>query len=184
MANRASRKLALPVKLALLAVGMFAFGYLLAPLYSVVCRVAGLNQLQAADEIAKDTRPDTGRTLRMQFDSNLRDGLPWVFRPMQTTLAVHPGEQVRAAYEARKNSDRPIIGQAIDSYAPQGAAAYVRKLQCFCFSAQRLGPHEVKNMPVLFMIDPGVPQEVSTVTLSYTFFELAGAAVSPAKWGT
>jgi cytochrome c oxidase assembly protein subunit 11 len=164
---------------------MFGFGYLLSPLYATFCRVTGLNRLEAPDAaVASAVQRDASRTVLMQFDSNLRDGLPWAFRPMQTTLAVHPGELVRVAYEARNNSDRTIIGQAIASYAPEGAAAYVRKLQCFCFSAQKLGPHEVKNMPVLFMIDPSLPQAVSTVTLSYTFFDLAGAAVSPAKWGT
>jgi|ERR1700722_607712 len=163
---------------------MFGFGYLLSPIYATFCRATGLNQLGRADVVDTAIRPDASRTILMQFDGNLRDGLPWVFRPMQGTLVVHPGELVRVAYEARNTSDRTMFGQAIASYAPAGAAAYVRKLQCFCFSAQKLAPHEVKSMPVLFMIDPSLPQEVSTVTLSYTFFDLAGIAVSPARRGT
>jgi cytochrome c oxidase assembly protein subunit 11 len=103
---------------------------------------------------------------------------------MQATEAVHPGQLVRVDYEVRNNSDRTIIGQAIASYAPEGAGAYVSKLQCFCFSTQTLAPHEVRQMPVLFMIDRSLPKEVSTLTLSYTFFDVGGAPVSPARRGT
>jgi cytochrome c oxidase assembly protein subunit 11 len=166
--------------LVLVTVSMFGFGYLLAPLYAVICRVAGLNRLEA-DSVAADIRPDLSRTILMQFDSNLRDDLPWVFRPLQLTAQVHPGELMRISYEARNDSDRTIIGQAIVSYAPEGAAAYVRKLQCFCFSTQRLAPHEVRQMPVLFMIDPKLPRDVRALTLSYTFFNVAGATLGDQK---
>jgi cytochrome c oxidase assembly protein subunit 11 len=178
MAIGPSRKRALPVKLAILAVAMFVFGFLLAPLYSVVCRLTGLNQLQSADSVAAGTRTDVKRTVSMQFDANLRDGLPWVFRPMQPVMQVHPGQLVRASYEASNTSDRAIVGQAVASFAPAGAAAYVRKLECFCFSSQTLAPHEVKNLPVVFMIDPALPRDVPTVTLSYTFFEVPGAGTA------
>jgi cytochrome c oxidase assembly protein subunit 11 len=129
MATGPSRKRALSVRLAVLAVAMFGFGYLLVPLYSVLCRVTGLNQLQSADTVAAGTRPDATRTVSMQFDANLRDGLPWVFRPMQSVMQVHPGQWVRVSYEASNTSDRAIVGQAIASFAPADAAAYVRKLQ-------------------------------------------------------
>ena len=180
MATGPSRKRALPVRLAVLAVAMFGFGYLLVPLYSVLCRVTGLNQLQSADSVAAGTRPDVTRTVSMQFDANLRDGLPWVFRPMQSVMQVHPGQLVRVSYEASNTSDRAIVGQAIASFAPADAAAYVRKLECFCFSTQTLAPHEVKNLPVVFVIDGALPRDVPTVTLSYTFFEVPGAG-TPAK---
>ena len=178
MAKSASRKLSLPVRLAIVAVAMFAFGFLLAPLYSVVCRLTGLNQLQAADEVAKDTRPDTKRAVAMQFDSNLRDGLPWEFHPMQRELQVHPGQLVRVSYQASNTSDRTIVGQAVPSFAPDDASAFVRKLECFCFTTQTLGPHEVKELPVIFMVDPSLPADIRTVTLSYTFFEVPGGAPS------
>ena len=155
---------------------MFAFGFALVPLYSVLCRLTGLNQLQAADSVANGTRPDMNRTVLMQFDSNLRDGLPWVFRPMQSVMQVHPGQLVRLSYEISNTSDKTIIGQAIPSFAPADAAAYVRKLECFCFSTNTLAPNEVKELPVMFMIDPALPSDVSTVTLSYTFFEVPGAS--------
>jgi len=162
---------------------MFGFGYLLVPLYKTFCRVTGFNQLGGADAVAAASRPNMSRTVTMQFDSNLRDGLPWVFRPLQASMAVHPGQLVRVTYEVRNNSDRAIVGQAIASYAPEGAAAYVRKLQCFCFSTQRLAPHEVREMPVLFVIDPSFPLEVSTLTLSYTFFEVSGGSAAAVRQG-
>jgi cytochrome c oxidase assembly protein subunit 11 len=154
---------------------MFGFGFFLSPLYSTLCRLAGVNQLEAAGGVAAGTRPDTRRTVMMQFDSNLRDGLPWVFRPLQANAQVHPGQLMRISYEVTNNSDRAITGQAIASYAPELAAAYVHKIQCFCFSAQRLAPHEVRQMPVVFVIDQTLPGDVPTVTLSYTFFEIPGA---------
>jgi cytochrome c oxidase assembly protein subunit 11 len=153
---------------------MFGFGFALVPLYSLLCRVTGLNQLQAADSVAHGTRPDIKRTVLMQFDSNLRDGLPWVFRPEQPVIEVHPGQLVLVSYEISNNSGRRIVGQAIPSFAPADAAAYVRKLECFCFSTNTLEPNEAKKLPVMFIIDPALPSDVSTVTLSYTFFEVPG----------
>jgi cytochrome c oxidase assembly protein subunit 11 len=175
MVTSPSRTRALPVRLAILAVAMFGFGFALVPLYSVLCRLTGLNQLQAADSVASGTRPEMNRTVSMQFDSNLRDGLPWVFRPMEPVMQVHPGQLVRVSYEIRNTSDRTIIGQAIPSFAPAAAAAHVRKLECFCFSTNTLAPNEVKELPVVFIIDRALPSDVSIVTLSYTFFEVPGA---------
>ena len=173
-ASRCNRKLLR--RLTLIAVGMFGFGYLLSPLYATLCRVTGINRLRAGDSVAADVRPQISRTILMQFDSNLDEALPWVFRPTQAAARVHPGQLVRISYEARNESDRTIVGQAIASYAPEGAAVYVQKLQCFCFSTQTLGPHEVRQMPVVFMIDPKIPNGVPTVTLSYTFFAIGDAA--------
>jgi cytochrome c oxidase assembly protein subunit 11 len=166
-------------RLVLVALGMFGFGYLLVPLYTTICRVAGLSQVRTVDPVGSEIGPQLSRTVLMQFDSNLHEGLPWVFRPIQPAARVHPGELVRVAFEARNESDRTIIGQAIASYAPEGAAAYVRKLQCFCFSLQTLAPHEVRRMPVLFIIDPKLPNDVPALTLSYTFFEVAAVRERP-----
>ena len=122
--------------------------------------------------------------LFMQYDSNLRDGLPWNFRAMQATAPVHPGQLVQVSYEVRNNSDHAISGQAIASYAPAGAAAYVRKLECFCFSIQTIAAHEVRQMPVIFLIDSSLPSDVATVTLSYTFFEVPGRQMTAKESGT
>src|SRR5580692_9975822 len=169
-----TRRRRLFIGLLVLAVAMFGFSYLLPPLYSSICRITGFNQLQPADVVPASTRTDANRTVLMQFDSNLRDGLPWKFRPTQATKEVHPGQLVSVSYDVSNDSDRAISGQAIPSYAPTGAAAYVRKLECFCFSIQTLAPREVRRMPVVFLIDTELPSDVRTVTLSYTFFEVPG----------
>ena len=170
----ATRRRKLLLKLVAVSVAMFGFGYLMPPLYSKVCQLTGFNQLQTADTAASTTQQDPNRSVLMQFDSNLRDGLPWKFRATEGTKQVHPGQLVTVSYDVVNNSGRAVSGQAIASYAPAGAVAYVRKLECFCFSIQTLGPHEVRRMPVIFVIDPSLPSDVPTVTLSYTFFEVPG----------
>lgn len=172
--TQAIRHRRLFIRLVVLAAAMFGFGYLLPPLYSTICRITGFNRLENADVVSADTRADARRTVVMQFDSNLRDDLPWKFRPSQTTAEIHPGQLVRVSYDVSNDSDRAVSGQAVASYAPAGAASYVRKLECFCFSIQTLAPHEVRRMPVVFLIDPSLPSDVGTVTLSYTFFEVPG----------
>jgi cytochrome c oxidase assembly protein subunit 11 len=170
-----SHNQALLAKLAVVAVTMFGFGYLLVPFYYKLCEVAGLNQLQAADSVPRNTQVDVGRAITLQFDANLRDGLPWVFRPLQTIAQVHPGQFVQVMYEVRNESDQAVLAQAVPSYAPQAAALYFRKLECFCFTQQLLRPRETRQMPVVFLIDPTIPGDMPTVTLSYTFFEIEGA---------
>jgi cytochrome c oxidase assembly protein subunit 11 len=173
--DRSSHNRVLLAKLAVVTAVMFGFGYLLVPFYYKLCEVAGLNQLQAADSVPRNTQVDEGRAITLQFDANLRDGLPWVFRPLQTTAQVHPGQFVQVLYEVRNDSDQPVLAQAVPSYAPQAAALYFRKLECFCFTQQSLRPHETRQMPVVFLIDPAIPGDMPTVTLSYTFFEIEGA---------
>jgi cytochrome c oxidase assembly protein subunit 11 len=165
------------------AAAMFGFGYVLPPLYAKVCQLTGVNRLQTADSVS-GTQPDADRTVLMQFDSNLRDGLPWNFRATQATVPVHVGQLVQVSYEVSNNSDHAISGQAIASYAPAGAAAYVRKLECFCFSIQTFAAHEVRQMPVIFLIDSSLPRDVPTVTLSYTFFKVPGRQAPAKESGT
>jgi cytochrome c oxidase assembly protein subunit 11 len=150
----------LVLRLAALAAVMCGFGY---------C-VTGLKGPQTAEAVSANTRADAHRTVLIQFNSNLRGGLPWKFHAART-VEVHPGELVRVSYDARNDSDRSISGRAVATYTPAVAAAYMRKLECFCTSIQTLAPHEVKRMPVVFMIDPSLPSDVPVVTLSYTFSE-------------
>ena len=166
------------------AAAIFGFGYMLPPLYAKVCQLTGFNRLQNADSVSASTQPDADRTVLMQFDSNLRDNLPWKFRATQATVPVHPGQLVQVTYEVSNNSDHAISGQAIASYAPAGAAAYVRKLECFCFSIQTFAAHEVRQMPVIFLIASSLPRDVPTVTLSYTFFEVPGRQTIAKESGT
>ena len=163
------------VKLLVVAVAMFGFGYALAPFYRAICDALGLNSVVKADTVA-NTQVDTGRLLTVEFDANLRSNLPWTFAPLEKSVRVHPGALTQVMFEVRNHSDRPVTGQAIPSFGPQLAARYFKKLDCFCFTQQTLAPGEVKRMPVAFVIERELPQDVNTVTLSYTFFEVEGKA--------
>jgi cytochrome c oxidase assembly protein subunit 11 len=163
-------------KLLAVTVGMFGFGYALVPLYNKICEVTGINEVERANAPPANTQVDSDRLVALEFDANVRSDLPWKFRPLQVSLNVHPGQLVQIFYEVRNASDRPITGQAIPSYGPQIAGQYFRKLDCFCFAKQTFAPGEVRRMPVVFVIEPGLPKDVTTVTLSYTFFNVEGAA--------
>ncbi|MDQ3185588.1 MAG: cytochrome c oxidase assembly protein [Pseudomonadota bacterium] len=158
-------------KLLIFTVVMFGFGFALVPFYEKICEVTGINNLLQADTLTENTRVDTSRLITVELDANTR-GLPWQFKPMQSSVRVHPGELVEVMYEVRNNSNREISGQAIPSYSPQLLAKHLKKLECFCFSKQVLKPNEVRQMPVQFMIEPGLSTDFNTVTISYTFFEL------------
>ena len=161
-------------KLGVIVVAMFGFGYALVPFYEKICAVTGLNNIARADEV-RNTQVVSDRSVRVEFDANVRK-LPWTFRPQETVVEVHPGEVRQVMYEVVNTSDRIVTGQAIPSYGPQNAAAYFRKLECFCFAQQTLLPGERRQMPVAFVIDAGLPADVATITLSYTFFEVEGGA--------
>jgi cytochrome c oxidase assembly protein subunit 11 len=163
---------ALLAKLAVVAVAMFGFGFALVPFYEKICEVTGIRDIARRDEV-QNTQVDYGRTVRMEFDANVRR-MPWRFRPLETTVDVHPGEVRQVVYEVVNTTDRVVTGQAIPSYGPAHAGQYFRKLECFCFAQQTLQPGERRQMPVVFVIDGGLPKDVPAVTLSYTFFEVEG----------
>ncbi|MEK6685005.1 MAG: cytochrome c oxidase assembly protein [Pseudomonadota bacterium] len=166
-------------KLLIFTLVMFVFGYALVPFYEKFCEVTGINNLLQPDVRTKETRVDEGRWITVEFDANTR-GLPWQFRPLQTSARIHPGEPVNVMYEIVNNSDREINGQAIPSYSPRFLDKYLKKFECFCFTKQVLEPNETRQMPVQFVIEPSLPADIHTVTISYTFFELPDGA-SPAK---
>jgi len=183
MSVSAAENRRLLVKLALFSTLMFGFGYALVPFYSVFCAVTGINQVGLTD-LPGNTQVDTSRTVNVEFDANVHD-MPWQFRPMQPQRAVHPGELTQVMYEVVNTRNVPVTGQAIPSYGPQRVAEYFKKLECFCFDKQTLAAGERRQMPVVFVIDPKVPKDIGTVTLSYTFFEVEGnhAAARPARQG-
>jgi cytochrome c oxidase assembly protein subunit 11 len=164
---------ALLKRLCVVAVAMFGFGFLLVPFYEKICQVTGLRNIAQPDVVA-NTQVDATRSVRIEFDSNLRN-LPWTFKPLETMVDVHPGEVRQVVYEVVNTTGRPITGQAVPSYGPQYAGQYFKKLDCFCFAKQTLQPGEVRKMPVVFVVDPKAPAELATITLSYTFFEVEGA---------
>jgi cytochrome c oxidase assembly protein subunit 11 len=160
-------------KLGVIAVLMFGFGYALIPVYRKICEVTGVNVLTSKDEkvqAVSNTQIDKSREVTVEFDANAQG--PWRFRPTVASMKVHPGEMSQVLYEVVNTQPRTMEAQAIPSYAPQQAAQYFKKVECFCFHQQKLGPNEAKQMPVVFYIDSGLPKDVKTITLSYTFFEV------------
>ncbi|KAF0166699.1 MAG: cytochrome c oxidase assembly protein subunit 11 [Rhodocyclaceae bacterium] len=148
-------------------------------LYKAFCEWTGLYDIDRAEQIAASSIPS--RPVTLEFDANSHDnGLR--FRPEITSLAARTGEIVHVTYRVENTRDTTVIGQAVPSYGPQHAGGYVKKLDCFCFKQQTFAPHEVREMPVVFVLDKQLPDDVNTVTLSYTFFEVpAGSVTSPAK---
>jgi cytochrome c oxidase assembly protein subunit 11 len=164
-------------KLVVVAVVMFAFGYALVPIYRQVCEVLGLNVITQKDgTVARpaNTQVDLTRSIVVELDGNAQG--PWRFRPTQNSVTVHPGELTTVVYEVVNTQARTVAAQAIPSYAPQSAMPYFKKVECFCFKQQTLKPNEARQMPVVFFVDAGLPKEVKNITLSYTFFEIGGAA--------
>ncbi|RZJ09429.1 MAG: cytochrome c oxidase assembly protein [Rubrivivax sp.] len=169
------------VKLAVIVALMFGFGYALVPLYRAICEALGINVLSLAERqtalsnkgIANGNgQVDYSREITVEFDANARG--PWDFKPAVRHMTVHPGELTQVMYEFRNKQDRTMAAQAIPSYAPMQASAHFNKLECFCFNEYTLQPGESKQWPVVFVIDPKLPKDVKTITLSYTFFEVAG----------
>jgi cytochrome c oxidase assembly protein subunit 11 len=169
-ANRRTMK-----KLIVIACGMFGFGFALVPFYEKICEVTGLRSILKADDVPANTQIDTSRWVTIELDSNVH-GLAWAFRPMKRSVQIHPGALTTVAFEVRNTRERPVTGQAVPSFGPQFAGRYFKKMECFCFRSQTLAPGEVREMPVVFVIDPELPAEVNTITLSYTFFEVDGRA--------
>jgi cytochrome c oxidase assembly protein subunit 11 len=160
-------------RLLVIAVAMFGFGFLLVPFYEQICEVTGLRNIAQPDEV-RNTQVVDSRSIRIELDSNVRN-MPWTFRPLTPVVEVHPGAVTQVVYEVTNTTGRPVTGQAIPSYGPQLAARYFQKLECFCFAKQTLQPGEVRKMPVIFVVDPKAPEDLTTITLSYTFFEVEGS---------
>jgi cytochrome c oxidase assembly protein subunit 11 len=158
-------------KMVFVALAAFGFTFALVPLYRIACeKVFGVRLEQGPTQIAA-TAAKSARLVTVQFDGGVNSKLPWQFEPKQLTLQVRPGEQYEAMYFARNTSDRAIVGSAVPSVAPARASGYFNKTECFCFTAQTLAAGEGRDMPVRFIVDPDLPADVGTITLSYTFFK-------------
>ena len=160
-------------KLITVALLMFAFGFAMVPFYKKLCEVTGLNNILAADDPV-NSQLDLSRSLTMEFDTNVRSNLPWTFKSVERSVKFHPGELVHVEFEVRNDSNRTLTAQAIPSWGPQVVGKHFRKLDCFCFTQQTLQPGEVRRMPVVFVVETSIPDDVSYVTMSYTFFQVEG----------
>jgi len=162
----------LSTRLAIIALAMFGFGFALVPFYNQICAALGVNSIVEKSE-PLNSQIDSTRTITIELDSNTHD-LPWRFRPLVNHVTVHPGELTTVEYEVVNVRGAPVTGQAVPSYGPQHAGEYFKKLECFCFTQQTLAAGETRRMPVTFVVDPRLPRDVSTIAVSYTFFEVAG----------
>jgi cytochrome c oxidase assembly protein subunit 11 len=162
-------------RLAIVALAMFGFGYALVPLYYRVCEALGLNALGEVAAQPRNSQVDLARKVTIEFDANAH-GLAFRFRPLVNHVDVHPGELATVEYEVRNDQPVAVTAQAVPSYGPAIAANYFRKIECFCFTQQTLAPGESRRMPVVFVVDPKLPKDVTSIAISYTFFEVAGRA--------
>ena len=160
------------LKLIGVSLAAFAFTFSLVPLYRIACeKVFGVRLEQGPGEVRTVAMAPKARTITVQFDGGVNSKLPWAFHPEQMTMQVVPGELNEANYFARNDSARAIVGSAVPSVAPARASGYFTKTECFCFTAQTLQAGESRDMPVRFIVDPDLPSDIGTITLSYTFFK-------------
>jgi len=154
---------------------MFGFSFALVPLYRVVCKVTGLNGGVNVAEITSVSTPNTAaqqRSIMIQFIAANNENLPWEFYPQKNSLTVHSAQKAEMIFYAKNNAKHSMTIQAIPSFAPQVAARYFHKIECFCFRQQTLNPGETKAMPVIFRIDPALPADIHVITLAYTLFDV------------
>jgi cytochrome c oxidase assembly protein subunit 11 len=155
-------------KLLVIAVGMLGFGFAMVPMYRQICDALGITQTRAV--IARNTQVDASRNVTVELLAS-SSGLPWKFEAIDRAVKLHPGELATVRYRVVNTLERPVTARAIMNTAPAVAAKWIEKQECFCFSDQALAPGEAREMPVVFRVSNDVPADVSTISISYTFFE-------------
>lgn len=158
---------------------MLGASFAAVPLYRLFCQATGYGGTPQVAKVAPATRGD--RTLTVQFDANVAQGLPWKFEPEVASVKARTGETVTVFYRLTNLSDRPTAGTAMYNVGPDAAGAWFNKIACFCFEEVKVGPRESIELPVVFFLDPALEREetmraVEAVTLSYTFFGAKNAA--------
>ena len=153
---------------------MFGFGYLMVPIYNVFCDITGLNGKTGSidQQQVEAIQIDEDRLVKVEFISSLNQAAQWDFNPTVKSMLVNPGKPYTTSYLAINQESRDMVGQAVPSVAPSKAANYFNKIECFCFNQQKFTANEEKRMPLTFVVDPGLPDDINTVTLSYTFFDV------------
>ena len=171
MTRAASENRKIIRRLMLVVFGMFGFGFALVPLYNVFCDITGINGKTGGRVEIASIEPDLSRTVTVEFITSVNESMPWEFRADVSSMEVHPGKMYRATFYAKNPTDRDMVGQAIPSITPGLAAQHFKKTECFCFTEQKFAAGEERDMPVLFMVDRDLPEDIGELTLSYTFFE-------------
>ena len=170
-ADRRSRNARTIALLSVVTVAMFGFGYALVPLYDMFCDAFGINGKTGVATEQKAQQVDESRLITVVFTGNTSRDLPWEFHPQVAQMQVHPGAVAQTTFFAKNTSTRDVIGRAIPSVDPNYAGPHFKKTECFCFTEQKLAAGEAKDMVVRFVVDPDLPKEVETITLSYSFFD-------------
>jgi cytochrome c oxidase assembly protein subunit 11 len=160
----------LSLKLLLIAVAMFGFGFALVPIYNVFCEITGLGGRTAATAATVVEAPVAGRSVRLEFVASVDRSAPFEFRPAQSSMEIQPGRLYDTTYLAKNLTNDAIVGQAVPSVAPGQAADHLKKVECFCFTEQAFGARESRELGVSFMVDPALPAHIDTLTLSYALF--------------
>ncbi len=158
--------------------GMCCFAYALVPIYNTLCRTFGINGKPDLTPELPSSSIVKDRSVIVEFLTTENKSLPWIFYPMVKKMTVHPGESARIVFYAKNNSDHTMVVQAIPSITPGPAARYFKKTECFCFTQQTLKAHEEMELPLLFHLDPRLPQDVNTLTLAYTLFDVTDRVAS------
>jgi len=168
------------LKLGLVVVGMFGFGFALVPLYDVLCDLTGLGG-RTGDQYTYDPATaarDRSRLIKVNFITNTNGGMPWKFWSESGGVRVHPGDVKEVKFFVRNPTDRRMVGQAVPSVVPLKAAEFFHKTECFCFESQVLEPGETLEMPMRFIVDAKLPKDVQSISLSYALFDITEFAAA------
>lgn len=177
--RRSNRSLTL--RLIALTVAMFGFGYLLVPLYYLLCDITGIGGRTSNVAAGAPIAIDTSRRVTVEFIASVNEYAPWEFRPETRILEAQPGKLYDVKFFARNLTNRHMVGQAVPNISPGEGAKYLKKTECFCFRAQEFQPAEGRDLEVRFYLDPALPIYVDHLTLSYTMFVKPQAATVPAS---
>jgi len=163
-----SRNRKLLGKLCVIAVGMLGFGFAMVPMYRQICEAIGISDTRAVGSV--NTQVDTSREVKVELLASSA-GLPWRFEVLDRSVLLNPGRLATVRYRVVNDLGRPVTAHAVMNTAPAGAAQYIVKTECFCFTDQTLQPGESREMPVVFRVSADAPSDLTTISLSYTFFE-------------
>ena len=166
----------LALRLLVMTIAMFGFGFLLVPIYDAFCEVTGLGGKTNKTAVIVEESVVADRLIRLEFDTTVNEYAPWEFESSVDMMEIHPGGIYETTFSARNLVDRHMTAQAVPSIAPAQAAKYFKKLECFCFTTQEFSAKETRDLPVRFIIESDLPEYIDTITLSYTFFDTARAA--------
>ncbi len=165
--------LATTLRLSGVVVAMFVFAvYIMPPMYDLFCEITGLNGKTGGQYQATEAKVDESRWVTVQFLATNNENMPWTFKPALTSIKVHPGEEVEVRYLAVNPTSANMVGQAVPSVVPFKAADYFHKTECFCFNQQILPAGQQAELPLRFIVDLDLPQQITTITLSYTLFDV------------